>query len=514
MLIAGTIAVCPGFLGLPAYGDSIPSPIVQTGDGPVTGTVTPTISSFLGIPFAAPPVGSLRWMPPKPPAPWTTARTATHTGSTCPQGSGSGNEDCLYLNVITPTTALEPNAEPVPVMVYFHGGAFLSGAGQGSDSARLVTIGNVIVVTINYRLGALGFLAHPALSAESPYGSSGNYGILDQQFALKWVKRNIAAFGGDPKDVTIFGQSAGGLSVFTNLVSPLAKGLFRRALVESGSYSTKLQTLADAEDNGIAFASAVGCPDQTATCLRAVPVTTLLKNYGIIAGLDGEFLTPNVDGYVLPESIDKALADGNFNRVPVIDGTTHDEYRIYVAELFDEASHPMSKTQYTTFLNGYFGGFEPSVIAEYPLANYPSPDLAFASVITDLVFSCQAYDADVSMAKYVRTRVYEFADENSISTPANVTFPLGSSHGSEYRYLFSTPPSFFTERQLLLSYVMIRDWTNFAWNGNPNEDWPAITAAGGGPIEWLKPIVSTRERLSAFSADHKCAFWEPLLSAL
>ncbi|MGH7814779.1 MAG: carboxylesterase/lipase family protein [Candidatus Binataceae bacterium] len=490
----------------------LPSPIVQTADGPVMGTVTDTISTFLGIPYAAPPVGKLRWMPPQPHAPWTTPRDATHYSKECPQSGSSWSEDCLYLNIAVPTSALEPGASPVPVMFWIHGGAFVGGSGVGGDPTKLITTGDVIVVKINYRLGALGFLAHSALSAESPYGASGNYGIMDQQFALKWVKRNIAAFGGDPGNVTIWGGSAGGVSVFSNLVSPLAKGRFRRAIVESGSYATILPSLASAESNGIAFANAVGCPDQTAACLRSVPAATLVKKVGVISGLDGEFLTPNVDGYVLPESIDAALADGHFNRVPVIDGTAHDEYRIYVAELFDLASHPMTSSQYNAYLNTYFGGSAPTVLAECPLADYPSPDLAFATVITDLVFSCQAHDADLSMAKYVRTRVYEFADENAPTTLPPVSFPYGAYHGSEARYLFGSLPSNFTPEQFALSAVMLRDWTSFARDGNPNENWPPLKSTGEGWIKWLRPDVSTREKLSAFSADHKCSFWQSLLT--
>ncbi|MGH7814774.1 MAG: carboxylesterase family protein, partial [Candidatus Binataceae bacterium] len=180
---------CVMAISLPAHAmKQPPSPIVQTADGPVMGTVTDTIGTFLGIPYAAPPVGSLRWMPPQAPTPWTTPLDATQFGSECPQG-GSTDEDCLYLNVYLPTKALESHGHRFPVMVWVHGGAFVSGAGSDYDPTRLVTMGNVIVVTINYRLGALGFLAHPALSAESPYGGSGNYGIMDQQFAMQWVQQ-------------------------------------------------------------------------------------------------------------------------------------------------------------------------------------------------------------------------------------------------------------------------------------------------------------------------------------
>ncbi|MGH7223246.1 MAG: carboxylesterase/lipase family protein, partial [Gemmataceae bacterium] len=504
-VLAAAGAICAIAIGAPAIAKpNLPSPTVQTADGPVTGTVTDTIGTFLGIPYAAPPAGSLRWMPPQPPTPWTTPLDATQFGSECPQEGGSTDEDCLFLNVYVPTKALEhARSHRYPVMFWVHGGGYTTGAGGYEDPTRLVTMGNVIVVTINYRLGALGFLAHPALSAESPYGGSGNYGIMDQQFAMQWVQQNIAAFGGNPKNVTIFGESAGGNSMFVNLVSPTAAGLFRRMIIESGSYEPVLPTLSGAEAAGMTFAGDVGCGDQTAACLRSVPVQTLLNNQPVIGILLGLVLTPNIDGYVLPESIGTALAGGDFNRVPVIDGTNHDEFRGYVALLFDLIGGPITTAEYPsvvgTLAGVIVGGNGPAILAEYPSADYPSPDLALGTWVTDYLFSCHALQADDSMVKFTQTRACEFADENApVNGMPPVSFPYGAYHSAELQYLSgATPNPAFTSDQVELSDRMISYWTRFAKNGNPGEGWKPLSRTGDGFFESLVPPVPRRETVSA-----------------
>jgi para-nitrobenzyl esterase len=229
--------------------------VVPTDKGPVRGTETQSVEKFLGIPYAAPPVAELRWRPPQPPTRWHGPRDATDFGNHCPQpgtpfGSESASEDCLYLNVFKPNRGPgRGHTKHLPVMVWIHGGGFVAGMSEDYDPSRLVERG-VVVVTLNYRLGYLGFLAHERLSAESNYGGSGNYGLMDQQAALRWVDRNIKKFGGDPENVTIFGESAGGLSVHAHLVSPLAAGLFDRAIVQSGAYSLSQPSLSEAEQSG------------------------------------------------------------------------------------------------------------------------------------------------------------------------------------------------------------------------------------------------------------------------
>ena len=297
-------------------------PVVRVDGGLARGTARAGVASFLGLPYAAPPTGNLRWRPPQPAAGWTGVRDATAFGPSCPQPTqfnpflppGPISEDCLYLNVYTPALRSHGGGGR-PVLVWIHGGGLVQDGARNYDGTKLAADGTV-VVTINYRLGALGFLAHPALASRG--GSAGNYGLMDQQAALRWVQRNIAQFGGDPHNVTIAGQSAGGLSVLAQLVSPGARGLFQRAIVQSGTFALTQRPLATAEANGETFAASVGCADQTAACLRSVPVSDLVSPSTVeIPGY--------VDGSVLTVSIGTALARGQFARVPVINGITHDE---------------------------------------------------------------------------------------------------------------------------------------------------------------------------------------------
>src|SRR5262249_25808107 len=274
------------------------SPIVTISGGAVRGVAVAGGYAFRGLPYAAPPIGDLRWRPPQPPDSWTDVRDASQFGPSCLQKPslfappGPESEGCLYVNVSTPTLSADAAR---PVLVWIHGGGLTEDGALNYDGTKLAAAG-AVVVTINYRLGALGFLAHPAL-ASHPGGPAGNYGLMDQQAALRWVRSNIARFGGDPHNVTIAGESAGGRSVLAHLVSPGSRGLFQRAVVQSGAFALHQQSLADAESFGTSFATAVGCSDQTAACLRHAPLDTLLGAFPG-AGIPGV-----VDGKVLPESI-------------------------------------------------------------------------------------------------------------------------------------------------------------------------------------------------------------------
>src|SRR5271169_5398989 len=257
-LIAAAPAASASTLGQPAAA-SASGPVAGTANGPVRGLANGAVDEFLGIPYAAPPVGALRWQPPQPAASWSGVRDATQFAPHCPQsaspfGQASTSEDCLFLNVFTPSR--QQHGSGHPVMVWIHGGALVTGESNDYDPAGLVADG-VTVVTINYRIGALGFLAHPALADAK--GQSGDYGLMDQQAALRWVQRNIASFGGNPHHVTIFGESAGGLSTLSQVASPQAKGLFEKAIVESGSYNLTQASLASAESAGETFATNAGC---------------------------------------------------------------------------------------------------------------------------------------------------------------------------------------------------------------------------------------------------------------
>ena len=384
--------------------------VVATADGAVRGRAAAAGGEFLGIPYAAPPVGALRWQPPRPAAPWPGTRAATSYAPHCPQPSGSfgrasTSEDCLYLNVFTPAAN---KARNLPVMVWVHGGSLRTGESDDYNPAGLVRDG-VVVVTINYRLGALGFLADSAL-ASHPGGPSGDYGLMDQQAALRWVQRNIRGFGGNPGDVTLFGESAGGLSTLAQLVSPGARGLFQRAIVESGDLPADPAARSPRPNRpGRPSPAKAGCARTQRPACAASPVSTIL------ADEDPTGYTPDVDGAVLTQSIKTALSDGQFNRVPVVIGTNHDEYRLFVAA-FQFLGARVTAANYQSMIASTLGvsaAIAGAIAAQYPLSRYPSPPVALGAVGTDAIFACHALTAEESLARYVPTYAYEFNDENA-----------------------------------------------------------------------------------------------------
>jgi para-nitrobenzyl esterase len=495
-------------------------------------------NQYLGIPYAAPPVGRLRWLPPQPPADFSEVFQATKFGEVCTQnqaffvGTPIGSEDCLYLNVYVPDVVPPPHG--FPVMVWIHGGALVSGAGSLCDPTPLVEKGNVIVVTINYRLGLLGFFAHPALDREGHLNA--NYGLMDQQFALDWVRRNIGGFGGDHKRVTIFGESAGGFSVLSNLASPTAAGLFQRAISESGAYaefqdywdSISLVPLAAAETMGTALVPAgmslatdVGCSSQTAQCLRAIPASTLVEAQPRTLFPALGLVFPIIDGTVLTQTLDAAFKSGAFNRVPVISGTNHDEWRLFVAFQYDLEGNPLTDAEYQAAVAGFLQPVPDLplqfVLGVYPLSNYPPPPgyfvrapQALGALGTDSLFVCTSRNAE-----YVPTYSYEFNDETAPSVLPPLSFPLGDAHIIELEYLFNLSafgisPTF-TPDQQQLSDTMIGYWTQFAKTGNPNSEgapnWPSYNATA--QLQSLLAPTAAPESDSSFDADHKCSsFWD------
>ncbi len=506
-------------------------PIAVGPDGIFEGKLDSTgnIKEFLGIRYAQPVTGNLRWKAPQPVKPSFIPQNVTQFGNHCPQaaspfGNASNTEDCLFLNVYAPRGF----DIALPVMVWIHGGALVVGESNEYDASKLVERG-VIVVTINYRLGALGFLAHPALSGESPDHISGNYGIEDQQEALEWVRRNIIGFGGDPSRVTIFGESAGGLSTFTNLVSPTASGLFHRAIVESGAYMQTPPTLAQTEAAGTAFATAVGCnqstPAAVLACLHALPVSTILANQALTFPPGSLGPAPNVDGKVLTQSIGTALGSGHFNRVPLINGTNHSEWNLFVALDFDLAGHPVTTATYIPAIQATLGvpaAAAAGIAALYPAAAFPTPDQGIGSLGTDAIFACPAHFADELTSPFVPTFAYEFNDPNA---PQNflppVSFPYGASHASEIQYLFpeanpsgvglNLPQTPLNASQQQLSDHMVGYWTEFARHGDPNgfrpgqPRWPRFTRANQ-VMQSFVPATPTTE--TNFAIAHQCAFWD------
>jgi len=392
-------------------------------------------------------------------------------------------------------------------MVWIHGGVFIWGESNDYDPAQLVQNG-VIVVTINYRLGALGFLAHPAL-ADHAGGPSGNYGLMDQQAALRWVQHDIATFGGDPHNVTLFGESSGGLSVLSQLASPGAHGLFERVIVESGAYTLTPVSLATAEAAGQAFAASAGCADQSASCLRSLPVSTILKDQ------DSAGYRPDIDGQVLTESLQKSLATGAFNHVPIINGSNLDERRLFVA-IDQLVGFPITSANYESMIQSseqLSVAQADEVMVHYPLSSFPSPAIALAAVQTDAGFACLALTVDTSASKYVPTYSYEFADQNAPERyEPPVSFPYGAAHESEVQYLFDLSNTPYTgalsPQQEALATSMRRYWSDFATDGNPSSSggasWPRFANATQDVLSLDTPSSSVENN---FATAHQCAFW-------
>ncbi|WP_020667028.1 carboxylesterase/lipase family protein [Amycolatopsis nigrescens] len=484
--------------------------VVRTDSGPVRGTDAAGYRSFQGIPFAAPPVGELRWRSPRPPEPWSRVRDATKPGNRCAQGPSisppSTEEDCLYLNVTTPAG----KGRPKPVMVWLHGGGLSYGAGSEFDAHRLAAGGDVVVVTINYRLGLFGFLGYPGLAG------SGGFGLEDQQAALRWVQRNAAAFGGDAGNVTLFGHSGGAIAVCGQLTSPSARGLFHRAIMQSGSCAldwpengitngipagSAWLPLAEVQENGAALAAAKGCPDPATAvdCLRRLPVADLLPDPRSVV-----LTSPAFGNGILPADPERALAEGRFNRVPVMSGSTRDEQRLQAAFL----PQPFSEEQYQRLLGTVFGDQAARIAAEYPSGSLGSPALAWAAVSTDRVWSCNQLVDDKRLARWTPTYGYEFADRQAPTFfPFPTDLPSGAYHSSELGYLFDQagPPLTFTPEQQYLAGQLIRYWSRFAATGDPNDQglphWPRMR---GSNVQSLAPGAI---RSADLSAVHRCDFW-------
>lgn len=505
------------------------APVVQTEQGVLTGLASGGVDEFLGVRYAEPPVGALRWQPPVAPPASAATIQATQFGSNCaqnssPWGTPSTAEDCLFLNVYAPAGAGHGHFpfRALPVMVWIHGGGFIAGQGSAYDPTPLVIQGGVIVVTINHRLGALGLLAHPALDAE--HHLIANYALMDQQAALKWVHRNIAGFGGDPQNVTLFGESSGGIAIYTHLASPLSSGLFQKAVIESGA--PDYITLPVAEASGETLAEQVGCAagtnQQIAACLREVPVATLLAHQATPTGAI-------VDGQLLPQPPAQAIADEQYNHVPLINGTNHYEGRLIAAFLFDLSGGPLQASGYAAALGtisdflpgtGYPLSAIPAIEQQYPLSKYPSPGLAAAAVITDGTIACPAYEEDKVFSRSAPVFAYEFRDDAAPEIVAPpVSFPYEATHFSELQYLFDmkalTLPgsASLTPAQQHLSAKMVRYWTAFAADSDPNRaggapDWRRFDSREAEPIQALDTPAPHAE--TTFAAEHRCAFWHAL----
>ena len=485
--------------------------LIRLADGEVQGQVKGGSREFLGIPFAAPPIGPLRWRPPAPVIPWQNVLQASAFSPACAQPSSlqsspSESEDCLYLNVWAPDPA---PAKPRPVMVWFHGGANETGSasdvvpfpgispGYIYDGHVLVEERDVVVVSVQYRLGVLGFFGHSALVGEDPsYPFAGNQGLLDQRAALEWVRKNIAAFGGNPKKVTIFGESAGSVDVCFQIASPGSRKLFHRAISESGGCTTRQRTAAEGAATAATFAAAVGCAsaaDELA-CLRQVPPGALLAARGDLA------FGPLVDGGFLPDQARALFDDGKYARVPYILGTTADEGTI----LFVGTPPVTTDAEYLAALQSRYGSRAAEVAALYPASSFPTPQDALERVVGDSGLVCGTYDtARRAAAGGTRTYLYNFARELPI--PILQALDLGAFHGVEMAYVFGiiAPP---TPDDAALGRTVRGYWTKFARTGNPNHrgavKWPRYTDRTDRRFNLdVQPSVLEQFRRS------ECEFW-------
>lgn len=506
------------------------SEVVETADGAVRGTVVDdAYRTFQGIPYAAPPVGDLRFRPPEPAQPWEEERDATAPGSPCPQLAGATNpqastdEDCLFLNVTTPA-GLDAAAGDLPVMVWIHGGSWRTGSGANYDASALALEGDVVVVTVNYRLGPFGFLAQADLSAAIGEAGSGSAGLLDQQAALRWVQANAEAFGGDPGNVTVFGESAGASSVCAQLASPTAEGLFDKAIAQSYTCTAGYSTLAEAEQVGAGVAGGVGCTgtgQAVVDCLQGVPVESLLQAW---PAAGGEFV---VGGSSLPSQPGEAIAAGDWNRVPVVHGNLQDENTLFTPLRIPAAELPalLDPANYDAVLAARFGDRAAEVARRYPLADHGSPLRVLAAVVSDTgsaLSTCDhvdAYEAFASAGEPVYA--YQFRDQSAdplfdfngppFSFPAD-RYDEGAQHAGELPFLF---PGLFgdglTPEQQELATTMVRYWTNFAAGGDPNGDGLPTWAPYAAPddVQGLDLAPDGGVGPVDVAADANCDLWAP-----
>ncbi|HSA40466.1 MAG TPA: carboxylesterase family protein [Mycobacterium sp.] len=515
----GTRGSAPAGTALPAPPDpGLDDGMVHTTAGRVRGEIGQGYRLFQGIPYAAAPIGPLRWQPPRPAEPWPGIREASRPGKRCIQdvrldpGGGHGDsEDCLFVNVWSPAGAVAR-----PVLVWIHGGGFANGSGAMYDARRLTTEGDVVVVTLNYRLGALGFLIHPALG-------EGNYGLADQQAALRWVRANIAGFGGDPDRVTIAGESAGAMSVCDHLAAPDSAGLFRSAVIASGPCRAQADR-ATAERVGRDYVAAAGCArgrdEEIAGCLRAIAATDLEESPWYTRLGDEPLTGPVLGTPVLPVDPVTAMGGPDAVSVPVLIGTTADEFTLFPALQYLRTGAGLpTAADYPGLLAQAFGRHGAAVAARYPLPAGATPAQVterYARTVTDGAFACPATRMAAALAGAAPVYFYEF-DDPAAPRPEPLTrvpFRVGASHSLDLRYLFDIvgAPAL-SAAQRRLSAQMIGYWSAFVTTGVPAvpgaPSWPAVAdATGAGPVLSLRTDGS--RPISDYAAEHRCEFWAGL----
>ena len=492
--------------------------VINAKSGPVQGILTDGCVKFMGIPYATPPTGPLRWQAPQPVRPWAKVRDASKPCSPCPQlpvayaNTASENEDCLYLNITAP--ASKTGSTRRPVMVWLHGDGAV-GSGDLFDPSELVRSGNVIVVTINYRLSVFGGFGYPGLVY------SGTFGLLDQQEALRWIKTNIAAFGGDPGNVTLFGVSYGALSAGLQLLSPTAKGLFHKVILQSGFMLMDLPAGAvfpgieamdwfglretrEVKEIGAQIGKQL-CSESIAS-LRKRPVKDLLPFLQV-------FQSYAFGNSVVPTNPESALRRGAFNHIPVLAGNTGDEHRTFVGLFRVLAKRPVTAAQYPVLLDSAFGKKARQVEKQYPLTKFKTPALALATVFTDYMWAKSTFRQHQLFSHLEPVYAYEFHDRNApTELPFPKDMPPGAYHNADVDYLFPTRTfqAKLTARQQALSKKMITYWTQFAWKGKPASpaEWKAFDRKDQVPF--VLSLAPDRIGPIDYEQVHQLHFWQKL----
>lgn len=475
------------------------APQVKTQSGAVEGKTDGKVKAFLGIPYAAPPVGDLRWKAPQPVAKWSGVRKATEFGNHCMQGDVFGDmvfhdpgasEDCLTLNVWVPE---RHETAKLPVMVWIYGGGFVAGTtSEGRQNGSNLAQHGVIVVSMNYRLGIFGFFVHPELTKESGHNSAGNYGLMDQLAALKWVHDNIASFGGDPGNVTIFGESAGSFSVSAQMASPLAKGMFQKAIGESGAAFSRsgldfeprsVREEKDAKQATEKFGVS------TLAELRAIPADKLLEPFAPPKSRGFEF-GPDIDGYFLPESAAAIFAAGKQNDVPLLAGWNHDEGSFVI----EGASQKPTADSMKEMAKKDFGDKADEFLKLYPSATDQQARRSALDYAGDKFIAMSTWDWMEAQSKTGKQPIYRYRFDQAHSWK-DLNRPRTAYHSAEIEYVFgqldTKTEAEWTPGDRQLSDIMQRYWSSFAKSANPNgagiPNWPMYTSADGWQVLHLTP---------------------------
>ncbi|WP_431045545.1 carboxylesterase/lipase family protein [Streptomyces sp. P1-3] len=492
------------------------SVLVRTENGWVRGEATAEGRQFLGVPYAQPPAGALRWSAPRPAADWRGVKDATQYGNYCAQNTywapgyekRHTAEDCLDVNVYTPPA--DRHRGKLPVMVWIHGGGNIGGAGRDIVPDAFARRTGTVVVTVNYRLGALGFLTLP--------GATGNFALLDQQQALRWVQANIGRFGGDRTRVTLAGESAGGSAVCSQLASPGSRGLYRAAIIQSGAFADCAGTpRKKAAADGLAFAAKLGCtePGTAADCLRAKPAKEILDAQN---GTGPDLWRYTVGGRELPLQPADAFTSGRAARVPVMNGANSKEGLVFAYDSFDRWGTPLTAHAYPKALTSAFGEEAGTrALERYPLSAYDRPGYAYAAAFGDHLFACPALRINPRLAERGRVYAYEFADRTSplfASLPQHADFDFGATHAAELNYLFKPygRSAELNAEQRALAAQMTAYWGSFIHGSPPHATGqPAMPEQGSRPGRVLQLRTASEGGNAATTglrAAHRCDLWD------